>query len=218
VQEYHEQLQRLGYVVAPCSSRDEFIEIAWTCGRPIPYREGADLIASLHVREASSARPNSLSSRYGTGSFPFHTDLAHHRVPPRYVLLRSTGAESRRPTTLKRLFTACKELLEILKQDVWYVNGGRSAFLTNVCNTSLAPGCQIFRFDQHVMWPVNRRSNRSESILREILLSQPDATVVLNSHTCLVVDNWRVLHARGEMPLGGDTDRVIERIVVNHRR
>jgi L-asparagine oxygenase len=40
------------------------------------------------------------SGIYGLGCFPFHTDLAHWRVPPHYLLLRCMTGYSDVPTLL----------------------------------------------------------------------------------------------------------------------
>src|SRR5438876_672320 len=54
--------------------------VTWDPRHPEPVR-------FIHPQERLDATPNSLSSRHGTGMFPFHTDAAHWRHPPDYLLL-----------------------------------------------------------------------------------------------------------------------------------
>lgn len=46
------------------------------------------LIQTLTPRFKKSELDNTYSGNFGIGKFPFHTDLAHWFVPPRYFLLR----------------------------------------------------------------------------------------------------------------------------------
>ena len=45
-------------------------------------------VQSLRPRQAVEAKQNQYSGHYGFDIFPFHTDLAHWALPPRYFLLR----------------------------------------------------------------------------------------------------------------------------------
>jgi L-asparagine oxygenase len=42
----------------------------------------------LAPMKKENSTPNTYSGMYGLGAFPFHTDLAHRRYPPRYLALR----------------------------------------------------------------------------------------------------------------------------------
>jgi L-asparagine oxygenase len=42
---------------------------------------------SLTPKANSEASPVSYSGLYGLGEFPMHTDMAHWRMPPRYLVL-----------------------------------------------------------------------------------------------------------------------------------
>jgi hypothetical protein len=58
------------------------------------------VVERVSPKPARQARPGTMSARYAIGAFPLHTERAHWPVPPRYVLLRSVGAESDRSTLL----------------------------------------------------------------------------------------------------------------------
>jgi L-asparagine oxygenase len=65
--------------------RASTVDVANEIGHTITPWEGG-LIQELVPR--ATAPPNTYSGIYGIDRFPFHTDLAHWRLPPRYLLLR----------------------------------------------------------------------------------------------------------------------------------
>src|SRR5690606_448828 len=71
--------------------------VAQALGQPLVPWEGG-LIQDLLPRNA--AMPNTYSGIYGLNPFPFHTDLAHWRLPPRYLLLRCVTGHVDVPTLL----------------------------------------------------------------------------------------------------------------------
>ncbi len=61
------------------------IDVANALGTPMTPWEGG-LVQTLEPK--ATAAPNTYSGNFGLDRFPFHTDLAHWRVPPRYLVLR----------------------------------------------------------------------------------------------------------------------------------
>jgi len=58
-------------------------------------------IRALSPQDKERANPNTLSSRYGLNSFPYHTDVAHWRTPAHIVCLYCvTPGQGQRPTLL----------------------------------------------------------------------------------------------------------------------
>ncbi|MGO4910705.1 hypothetical protein ACEN2J_20760, partial [Pseudorhodobacter sp. W20_MBD10_FR17] len=84
--EVRDEIRRSGYIFLKSHRPNEsVVELAKYWGKPIaPWEDG--LVQALVPR--SEAAPNSYSGIYGLGHFPFHSDLAHWRTPPRYLLLR----------------------------------------------------------------------------------------------------------------------------------
>ncbi|WP_206435101.1 hypothetical protein [Sphingobium yanoikuyae] len=80
-EEWREELDRAGWV-------------AFVRGSKAPtLRELSDELElkkmsqmRLQANPAEAARPNTLSSRYGLGAFPMHTDNALASPPPRYII------------------------------------------------------------------------------------------------------------------------------------
>src|SRR5262245_32192863 len=71
--------------------------IADMLGKPLTPREGCLV---QHLIPRASSTPNTYSGIYGLDRFPFHTDLAHWRMPPRYLLLRCVVGYADVPTLL----------------------------------------------------------------------------------------------------------------------
>ena len=81
-----DEITRNGYVFVQdfCLGMDT-PAVAASLGKPLTPWEGR--LAQELVPRATST-PNTYSGLYGLNRFPFHTDLAHWRLPPRYLLLR----------------------------------------------------------------------------------------------------------------------------------
>jgi L-asparagine oxygenase len=45
-------------------------------------------VQSLTPRSAEFEQPNTYSGLFGLGEFPFHSDMAHWNIPPRYIVMR----------------------------------------------------------------------------------------------------------------------------------
>jgi hypothetical protein len=94
-------LRRDGVAILSGTTLRDMLHIAESLGDVIPSRRGGPTLDLLQLVDSRSARPSSLSARYGTGAFPFHTDCAYYTVPPRFVLLRmGEGCSTDRPTYL----------------------------------------------------------------------------------------------------------------------
>lgn len=95
-----EAVAEVGFVVTETTMR-EFEMLGRSLGIPVSVRPGGPTTYRLTPTPVSEAAPRSLSAIYGLDAFPFHTDAAHHRVPPRYLILRlADGARSDTPTVV----------------------------------------------------------------------------------------------------------------------
>jgi len=94
----HDKLSKHGYVFLPNYQPSlHAAAVAMNLGQPLTPWEGG-LIQTLIPR--NEATPNTYSGIYGLDRFPFHTDLAHWRIPPRYLLLRCVTGYADVPTLL----------------------------------------------------------------------------------------------------------------------
>lgn len=107
-----EEIARHGYVFLREYHPDMNVAtVANALGQPMTPWEGG-LIQELVPRASST--PNTYSGIFGLDSFPFHTDLAHWRLPPRYVLLRCVRGFADVPT----LLLDGRALIDIVTLDV----------------------------------------------------------------------------------------------------
>lgn len=190
---------------------DDIIEIANNLGDPLTPWEGG-LVQVLVPRE--QAEPNTYSGNFGLGRFPFHTDLAHWRRPPRYLLLRCLVGRSEVPT----LLIDGRELVEALPADTL----ARALFKTRrPCDRSLAllrlfepasDGADLLRWDELFLRPASTLGETAYAQTREWLANRaPNSATLVYRGDTLVIDNWRMLHARASIPLGC-TDRSVQRV------
>ncbi len=206
-------IDRRGWVVVQASSTDELVSLADSLGEITPSRVDGPPVDELRPKPASLAPSRSLSGKHGLGAFPFHTDAAHHEVPPRYVLLRLA---SQRPSTRRTLVAPMPGRLtvrdrDVLEHDVWLVDGGRGRFLTSVL-TNTHGARDLLRFDEGCMRPADNAFGDARAVLLRVLASRSVGIAWVPSQT-VVLDNWRTLHAREGAPVD-DEDRVLERVLV----
>ena len=165
-------------------------------------RLGTSGIETLHSIDQASAHPNSMSARVGRSEQPLHSDGAHHRVPPNLVCLASE-IETEVPTFLWALGREADIPWEALEHGLFSVRGGSKPFLSSALRDGL------LRFDPICMTPEDARARESS----EFLLSRLGRAVRhewQKPRQILVIDNRRVLHARGRVPAG--THRSIGRV------
>lgn len=170
-------------------------------------------VRDIRPQTLYEAKPNTLSSRYGAGGFPFHTDVAHWEEPARYVLLYCEQPGSgARPTHLQNTW-------------VWTLSpDDKSAALTEVWKTGhLRPQlCTVgrlgsrglaLRFDEACMQPMTAGARK----LRRTLVDQIRKCHVIDvnwtARMLLIIDNHRMLHARGRARQL-DRDRVLKRALI----
>ena len=186
--------------------------LAYRLGRPVASAPERPMIDVLTPSVSAHARPGSLSSKYGTGGFPFHTETAHWRRPVDWVILRCVGpGAGDRVTELvdgwgldlrDRELTALSRSLMVVK------NGSKSFLAAPIDNGIYG---RIFRYDSACMSPAFRDAELAISILENRLNDADRRIVQWKTGRTLVFDNSRMLHSRGTATTL-DTDRILERI------
>jgi len=214
---------RHGWCTFECDTSRALTDVASLLGIPRPSRSNEGLTDVLRVRSADQVHQRSLSAVFGVGAFPWHTDYAHLRIPPRFVLLRSLSPPGVRPTLIldSRSLASEPEARAALKREVWFVNGGRGRFFTPLLNDTLVPDAEIFRFDRCVMRIADEAAQASSRIIKLADLMSPTCRIEWQLGVCLLLDNWRMLHARSKEALNlegissGDSARILERALVD---
>lgn len=173
--------------------------------------------ASAHLlepKEAMASTPNTYSGNYGLKAFPLHTDLAHWRLPPRYLILRCKVGSPDVNTLLldgKTIVEACGHavLSRALVKPRRPMNG-TLPLLRLYQQTKRGLG--ILRWDQLFIRPASAHGNLAFNLVKAKIDCAIPWTISLKAPgDTLVVDNWRMLHGRSSVPKGGE-GRVIERM------
>lgn len=152
--------------------------------------------------------PNSYSGIYGLGAFPLHTDLAHHRVPPRYLMLRCNAPDEGVGTTL----TDSAEIIEsvgasLLSRAVVQPRRPRNGIRPLL--RLLDPALHLFRWDMEFIRPASDAGTQAVLAVSNALERQRVTEVRLGRlGDLLVIDNWRMLHGRTAVPPSSNGRRI----------
>lgn len=206
-----DQLSANGYVFIP-NYQAEFSaeQVAQALGKPLTPWVGG-LVQELIPRISST--PNTYSGIYGLNSFPFHTDLAHWKRPPRYLLLRCLIGYSEVPTLLldgHKVFTP--QMRNVLTRAIFKPrrpHDGKISLL-RLCEPVGDNYC--FRWDETFLMPASPIGEIArEGVIELISNSSPLKVSLVHAGDTLLIDNWRMLHARSLVP-ACNIDRKIQRI------
>jgi hypothetical protein len=162
---------------------------------------------------AESSTPNTYSGMYGHGQFPFHTDLAHWPYPPRFLLLRCLIGYPAIPTMLldgARLveIIGSAALSRSLVQPRRPLRG--SLPLLRLYDSQRGDH-GLFRWDEVFIRPASTAGRAGfDKVRQEVSHAQPTKISLVSRGDTLILDNWRMLHARSPVP-SECQDRAIER-------
>ncbi|MBF2761462.1 MAG: TauD/TfdA family dioxygenase [Ectothiorhodospiraceae bacterium AqS1] len=135
--------------------------------------------------------PNTYSGNFGLDIFPFHTGLAHHRHPPRYVILRCIKGY---PSVKKIGENSAKRALVRSRR---YVNG-EILLLTLYEETEIG---HRFRWDKLFLQPASPQGTKVfDQVLEQIERQKTIELSLIESGDTLIIDNWRMLHSRSSVP------------------
>lgn len=206
-----EDVAKHGYAfVRGYQIRVDVLTVAKALGMPLePWENG--VVQNLVPR--STATPNTYSGVYGLGPFPFHTDLAHWRIPPRYLLLRCVTGYADVPTLLldgKSIFDSVT--LDILGRAVVKPRRPRNGGLALLRLYEPTSDGFCFRWDELFLRPASKIGELASQRVREHLdKCEPLKIALAQAGDILLIDNWRMLHARSSIPIDR-ADRKIQRI------
>jgi alpha-ketoglutarate-dependent taurine dioxygenase len=204
------ELETIGWArVSNISNRAALLELARSLGRPIMTSTG-ELLKGLRVTSRSHARPGTLSSAYGSGEFPLHTDTAFWPLPARYLVFRVQGDNRRRTTVLSfaDVFQQCSPpALLLAEKAIWLVRTKLGSFY---CSLRIQGHCG-WRYDGACMFPANPAARELRGLLDSLTASGRGANINWQRDEALVLLNWSVLHGRGPSP-EDEKERTLERI------
>ncbi|NUP48499.1 MAG: hypothetical protein HOW97_14500 [Catenulispora sp.] len=182
--------------------RSQAAELDWT---ETPMRRGDPPVSKLRPLSRAAARPNSLSSRYGMGGQPLHTDGAHLEEPPDVVVLASTTT-SQVPTRLWKKIpfgTYVPGPIDLMTHGVFLVANGRDSFFATAHSGSR------YRYDPGCMTPCDERARQAAAYFGaandeaiDFFWDEPGKLLVIN--------NRLTLHARAAADQ--EPERELERV------
>jgi alpha-ketoglutarate-dependent taurine dioxygenase len=207
------QLESNGFVFARGVQETDLIEIIQRLGivrvdprSPIPVRD-------IRPQPLASAKANTLSSRYGTDAFPFHTDTAHWDQPARYLALFCVDpGEGERATILQdsRAWQLRDNETELACRALWKTGHVRPRLCT-LAERSV-DGIAV-RYDKDCMRPMTREARDLEALIEQRINRSEKTHVFWEPECLLVMDNRRMVHARGTSKRP-DASRVLKRILI----
>lgn len=185
--------------------------LAESCGRQLRFGR-AEAVHPITPKASSGL--NHYSGIFGLGAFPFHTDMAHWRGPPRYMMLRCVkgygGVSTDLLDSLKLLESVDgSQLSRALVKPRRSISG--SLPLMSLFRPQSAGHAAMFRWDEMFLVPASPAGEAGISLVKSTLAHMTKLSISLKDPgDTLFVDNWRMLHGRSEVA-EAQTDRVIER-------
>lgn len=206
-----EETWNRGYCfVAGLDPEKNSVTIAGEFGALMEPWEGG-LVQRLTPR--STDTPNTYSGMYGLGRFPFHTDLAHWRRPPRYLMLRCVKGYRDVPTLLldgKDLIE--KITLDVLARGVVKPRRPQAGSVPLLRLLEATDSGYLLRWDEVFLQSASKIGDfASQRVLECLAQAQPLSIALAQPGDTVLIDNWRMLHARSPIPAGRE-NRTIERI------
>jgi hypothetical protein len=162
-------------------------------GEPLAGR-GGKTFERLKVLAPSEAPARSLSRLSGVHAQPWHVDGSHLTTPPRYIILgcEAVAAEGAPPTQLLRIKDSAISG-PASRLETFAVRNGRASFYATVAGVNRP----WIRFDPGCMVP---KTTRGQALLdgMESVPVEPMVSVEWEAGKLLIIDNWAMLHRRGD--------------------
>lgn len=209
------QLSKYGYVdLEKVGAGISTLELA----RWLADQIGARVCAPLETLTTSTpgTKPlNTYGGNYALSRLPLHTDLAHWAVPPRYLILRCVVGSPDVVTHVVHQREILRSIpVELIDRAILRPRRrleGRM-FLLRMRYAG------IFRWDPLFLEPDNVEAQLVRNHLaEESSRFVPDEIVMDQPGRVVLIDNWKVLHGRGAVPLSGASRR-LERIYLEDKR
>lgn len=208
-------LHRKGWAVIDANSHRHdslpgtVIRIASFVGTPVIGRSA--LVEQLSPRPSEKSRPASLSRKYGLGAFPLHCETAHWPQPCRFVVIGCVDPGSvAAPTVLldTRRVKFSRADRRLAESAIFYVRNGRRSFY----GTILSPRNDFVRYDPGCLEPLSKDGVEALELYDQKKLDTFTENVSWRAGMLLVIDNWRILHARGSVSVLGQSRALLRSI------
>lgn len=202
-----------GFVLLVGIKVEELSRIAAGLGIITVDRRSPEAFRRISPQETAYAKPNTLSSRFGSGQFPFHTDAAHWSTPPTHLMLYyEHPGRGKRCTHLldTRRWFPDSSFQIALKSAVWKVGHMKP----RLCVAAKPAGDHLaIRYDASCMKPIGTEAQELQSRIQHAIATSETTTISWEMNGLLVIDNSRMLHARGSAS-APDHERVLIRALI----
>jgi L-asparagine oxygenase len=206
-----EEIEEKGFVVLSNTLQNDLIGLATMLGELRTDPRSPEPIRDIRPQSISVAKPNTLSTRYGTGKFPFHTDTAHWEMPARYLMLYCVSAgQGQRPTHLQDTEAWQYPLKMSALSEVWKSGHVRPTLCTV---GTIINGKFEVRFDEACMSPMTGSAEKLKKNVAEQINRSDVIDINWVDGMLLILNNRRSAPARGS-PRRPDPDRLIRRILI----
>lgn len=184
-------------------------EVAASFGEPLSFGDGGPA-HELTPSAKDTSTPNTYSGLYGLDDFPFHTDMAHWRLPPRYLMLRCVVGFKEVPTKLIDGIEVARDVgLHLLARAIVRPRRPIQRKLPLLRIYQPIGEDAILRWDEVFIQPASKAGEEGSAQFRQALhLRKCQPIALATSGDTLVIDNWRMLHARAPVPAGCEGRRL----------
>lgn len=172
-------------------------------------------VQTLRPREVTHAKSNTYSGTFGLGEFPLHTDYAHWKTPPRYLILRCLEGTSSVSTYILPSSLLLNEADEYITRAV--VAPRRKHPDHRVCTMPIVFSRNMMRglrWDFLFLKPVNVAAEKAGELVKSLFERSAETICLSEPYDTLIIDNWRILHGRSSVPPHAK-NRSIERIYLS---
>lgn len=197
-----------GFLRFESNPQQPMLELARSLGELFEAENIAN-VQTLVPKMKIDEQDNTYSGNFGLDVFPFHTDLAHWYVPPRYILLRCVNPAEHVATKLIDSQSILDEQVRDLINRAHFRSRkrlDRKISLLKILHNNL------FRWDSLYITPANKAGKELKNIIDErIHIIKPKEIFLDKCGDSILVDNWRMLHGRGSIN-NGSMHRKIQRV------
>ena len=202
------ELIEKGYMSLSSDAEMSMLEVAQNIGTVFRVPT-MPLVQTLTPRQKENELENTYSGNFGLDEFPFHTDLAHWYVPPRYLFLRCAIPTPDVETKLIDSRDICGDIEASILSRSHFKPRKR---LDRAANLLKVKQGEIFRWDSIFIEPANSSAEELKLKIQYAISSAKYISLNLDRNgQCLLIDNWRMLHGRSAVRTMS-IDRKIERV------
>jgi L-asparagine oxygenase len=206
------RLERDGYFLLRGVPEDDLVGSVAILGGVRVDPRSPDPVRAIRPQDVTSAKQNTLSSRYGTGAFPFHTDTAHWDRPARYLVLYCVNPGEGRATLLQDTHAWALNEVErdLACRALWTTGHVRASF----CMVAEESGPNLaIRYDMDCMRPMTGEALRLKALIGARIQVCNRVQIDWEAGSLLIIDNQRMVHARGSSARP-DSGRIHKRMLI----